>query len=274
MLHHSLSTLTKQSTKLSFDVVVFMCCDDKNFDLLNYNHLDNFNLVKDFPNVKFFKSDYDETDAWMSKWYHMQKTFEIGYEKVFYIDCDTIFFDNPSPLFELESGSMYCLLEVSSHVNDLILKQKGINSGHIVLDRKVYEKIFNFFPSLKIKRQQLIDQAKDLYELGIINKQEFQHFTYFSEQYCAQMCMKDNDIELKLLDSHQINWGGSDRTIEYDHHGPVKIYPRPGIVLHYTTAGAHMYLPFAYHTQYHKQQWEAYEKTLVWGEGGNRTLAP
>lgn len=256
MLHYSLYTLKKQKIKSSFDVVVMMCSDDKNFDLLNYNHLNQFCLKNDFPEVKFILTDYNDNPH-MSKWYHIQKTFELGYDKVFFLDCDTIFFDDPSEFFDYDMGSVYCLREMRNRVNDILLKQDGINSGHVVLDRIVFEKIPNFYKTIVNRRLVLNNNARYLLGSNNITKLEYENFCFFNEQYCAQMCFVDRKIPIISLNVNKINWLPPDIKINHGVNTVINVTlePCPSIIFHYASCNAHIYLPQKYHTKYLSEKW-------------------
>lgn len=255
MLHYSLTSLAQQISRPKFDIVVYLCCNDETFDWYSHYHLNRFCLPKDFPGVKFIVSDYRSNDAYMSKWYHMQKVFELGYDQVFYLDCDTMFFADPSEFFSLESGYVYCLFEIRKTANDILLNNHhGMNSGHILIDHTVFEKIPNFYNTLCKKRSQLNSQAQELYDRNQISESDLEEFCYFNEQYCAQMSFLEHKIDLRRFDPEKINWGADNRKLAYDSEGNVMVDPHPSVILHYTSAGAHMFLPYRYHTKYFKKQ--------------------
>lgn len=121
MLYYALHSLLAVYDN-SFDIVVFYSFINCHDDFDQYMHLGKYNLKRDFPNVNFIKSDYIDnyetsnkfgntsmSDPWMSKWFHLPKLTEMGYSKIFFIDCDVIFFKNPSYIFEYSTENIWSL---------------------------------------------------------------------------------------------------------------------------------------------------------------------
>lgn len=257
MLHYSLYTLFGVIGKNpSYDIVVFLKSSDNSYSFDSI-HLDKFNLKKDFPNVIFVESDYDKKDAYMSKWYHFQKTFEMGYEKVFYFDVDTVFFKDPDFLFEKYSDDYFwCLFEGMNSFTKKLLGHRGINSGHFLMHKKLFDKVPNFFETITEKRIQLSNLAKDYFKKDIINKKEENSFNYFNEQYCLQETLNDLKIPLEEIDRVDMNWGHDIVEVIRENDDVVGYKNKTYTVWHYTTFYSYLILPKRYFTSYIKMKYE------------------
>jgi len=89
MLYYALETWSKYY-KGDYDVFVSVSSPD--FDFWNNAYFD-LNITKDFPNVIFYKSDFDKTQhsVYLQKWYDMDKVFSKGYDSIFNFDIDSYF---------------------------------------------------------------------------------------------------------------------------------------------------------------------------------------
>jgi hypothetical protein len=65
MNYYALRTLLEKSDIKNFDIIVFYSLE-KEKDLINYNFLKDFNLIKDFQDVIFIKTNY-KNDPYMAK---------------------------------------------------------------------------------------------------------------------------------------------------------------------------------------------------------------
>ena len=88
MLCYALETLENYKTD-KFDVVVFYTIPDIN--LKKHKFLGNYKIQKRFPWVKFLQSKYEDKDIHLHKWFNLKDVFALGYNNVFYLDCDIIF---------------------------------------------------------------------------------------------------------------------------------------------------------------------------------------
>jgi len=257
MLHYSLKTLHEVMSNSNFDIVVFLCSNKKDFSF-DFNHLDKFNIVKDYPNVKIFYSDYNSKDAYMAKWYHFEKTFELGYKKVFYFDCDTIFLQDPSFLFtKYTDESFWCLFEGLHSKTEKLLGHAGINSGHFLMHKDLFRKIPKFFESVLKTRTDLNVKAERYLNKNVITGSEYEEFLYFSEQYCAQVLLLSLDIPIKELSYKELSWGGESGTVIRDDNENPTYKNTPSVVWHYTTGDAHRVLPLEYHTPFHNLRYKS-----------------
>lgn len=250
MLYHSLSTL-KRYYDNEFDVVVFYKTPAfKDFTFEQYTHLNRYKIVEAFPFVKFIESDYSDTDWYMTKWYHFPKLFEMGYEKVFFLDCDTMFFDKPDYFFmKYSANEFWALQEGLYDTTRLVLGEEGINSGQVLISKKIYDKVPDFFNTLVKKRKKLIKKAEKLCKKKLLSSKELEGFKYFSEQYCAQMAFKDVGVPVSIFSTRDITYGGmSESTYRVTIRRNQVFIETNVVILHYTSNWAYTVLPENLHT--------------------------
>ena len=251
-LHNCLTTLFNViDSNPSFDVVAFLKSNDDTFSF-DFEHLNQFNIVKDFPNLKIVNSDYPYSDAYMSKWYHFQKAFQMGYEKVFYFDCDIIFFKNPDFLFEkYKDDYFWCLYADINPYTKAILGYPGISSGQFLMSKTLFNKIPDFFNTLTKKRVELTNKANKYFEEGLISASDRNSFNYFNEQYCAQEVFHDFKIPIKEIDRYDMNWGYDIVPVIRDKEDDVIGYGDNHYTMwHYTSFHSYLILPKKYFTPY------------------------
>jgi hypothetical protein len=226
MVYNALRSLFKFYDH-SFDVLVFYTFPE---NLEQFYHNEKFNLVKDFPLVQFIESDYIKKyntnrqrpyrhDGYMSKWYHLQKSFELGYSKVFFLDCDTIFMKNPGYLFEKYSDGNLWTLSCSDPVHDkLFPDMPNMNSGQFMLDINCIQNVSTLYESIVNKRMWLSNLARtELFDKGLISDGELSGYDYFNEQYCGQMVILENeDVSYENFDYIEIIHPASPVEFAYD----------------------------------------------------------
>ena len=222
MAYWSLKTLSNFYDN-SFDVILFYDSNVENFELEKV-HINNFNMVKDFNFVKFIKLNYYEkykqkkdpfsykdqnffsniSNIWMFKWFGLEKIFSLGYEKILFLDVDTVFYRNPAEIFSsLNEKCVYVSLEqmfssiISSNskyiskispnkpANPLLLNRNinngnGINGGQIFFSKV---KMNNFFDLYYKSRLDLNEDAKQLFQEGKIDEIFYKYLTSFNEQW-------------------------------------------------------------------------------------------
>ena len=199
MLYHALETLF-QYYDGSFDIVVFQSfIDELNFN--DYSYLSKYNIVKDFKNIRIIKSEYKEKyknqeyndqvhSPWMSKWYNLQKVYEMGYKKVFMIDCDVVFFGNPSYIFSKYSSDYVWVLGCADDVFSSIYKDKHpIMSGQVLIDFDRIHLPLDFYEKCieeRLKQRSLASALE--YKFGT---RAIKNFTFFNEQYSAQIVLEN-----------------------------------------------------------------------------------
>ena len=214
MVYNAMRTLFKFYDK-SFDVVVFYTFPG---DLDKFLHNEQFDIVKDFPLVKFIKSDYTKKykmnrerpyvhDGYMSKWYHLQKSFELGYRKVFFLDCDTVFMKNPSYLFQKYDDKSLWTLSCVDPVHDMLFPNSlNMNSGQFMIHRNCIKNLLSLYDDIVKKRSYLCKLAREtLLKKGLISDGELSGYDYFNEQYCGQMILIEPDnVSYKQFDHMEV----------------------------------------------------------------------
>lgn len=260
MLYHSLHTLKKYYEENKFDVVVYYntpCFKDFSFE--QYTHLNKFKIVEAFPFVKFIKSDYPDVkvvsdysgpDWYMTKWYHFPKLFDMGYNKVFFLDVDTMFFDYPDYFFrKYDSGSIWTLEEAIYNMTETVLGKAGINSGQVLISKKNYEKIPNFFKTLVKKRKELIKKGEKLLKSNKLTRSELEGLKFFSEQYCLQEACEEFNVPINLFSTRDIIFGGMHPdTYQISIRRNQVFVDTNVVILHYTSNWAYTVLPEILHT--------------------------
>lgn len=274
-LHYSLSTLYRFiSDRPSFEVIVFICIEEENFSIATYKHLDRFNLLHDFPQVKFVVDGYykkykDSKDPYMAKWYHIERGFQRGYEKILFLDCDTMFFKDPNYFFEKYSSKYaWVIYEAMAPHTQKVLKTRGINSGQILLHKSMFDKFEDFFENLLKTREEINNVAKNMEKEGLLTSKELSAFCFFSEQYGPQVALLKKGVLLKELDYEDIMYGDPYnniynvfRNFENDTVDVIRIKNEINGILHYTSGAGHTILPFKYHTTFLQERYQRWLDT-------------
>jgi len=197
MVYHSLKTLLSKAKNRNFDIIVFYTFE-KEKDLVNYKFWKDFNLIKDFPEVIFIKTEYSKifSDGYMSKWYHIEKAFEYKYDWVLYLDADTEFLKDPQPLFEYNPNSAYSISEGPTKRAEIVLKEWGILSAAVLIPLAKFKNINNFFSQVIEQREELNNLAKKYYQENKLTLEECSDSCFFNEQYAGQFTLIKNNIEV------------------------------------------------------------------------------
>lgn len=269
MLYHSLATL-KKYYKGDYDVVVFYkapCFKDFTFE--QYCHLNKYKIVEAFPFVKFIESDYPDKDLWMTKWWHFAKLFEMGYDKVFYLDCDVMFFDDISYFFDrYDDYSVWTIFGMACDITTPLIGKGGMASGQIMISKMMFDKIPNLYEEVIKQRKKLIAKAKKLNKEGKYTHHQMESAIFFSEQYAGHMAFEKNKIPLDSFDLSEICFGGPDSGIYRVAIRRNQVFIETNrVILHYLNNFAYVVLPENLHTpnmtqNYKKNSFFA-EKMLV-----------
>lgn len=238
MLWHSLSGLEKHRGD-GYDVVVVY--SSPSVDLHEYQHLGEFNLVRDYPKVKFIVSDYHDhdTDRYLHKWYNFDRVFDLGYDQVLFMDCDMLYQDDPKFMFEKchQSDKIYALFEGENPQFFEVLGRLGMSSGQIMMWRDTWRSLDGFYQALKQKQHDLCARAREK-----LDAPAAEWFRSLSEQYSAQMVFLDHGLEIESMDQGDICYGVG--TFEIEVMGgepcPVRIQPR---ILHYISKNDWLFVP-------------------------------
>lgn len=258
MLYHSLTTL-KKYYKNNFDIVVFYKTPSfKGFTFEQYCHLNKFKIVEAFPFVKFIESDYKENDPWMFKWYHFDKLFKMGYEKVLYLDCDVMFFDNIDYFFEkYTDDAVWTLFGMMCDITGPLLGKGGMASGQIMIPKKQFEKIPNLYKEVLKQRKLLSKKAESLYKKNIYTHYQMENAIFFSEQYAGQMAFEQNNVPLDSFDLlRDIVYGTLESGIYSVEIRRDQVFiETQRVILHYLNNYAYVVLPEALHTPKMSEQY-------------------
>ena len=178
MLYFALETLEKVYDG-TFDVVVYY--KTKNFEFKKEFHLGGYNIYRQFL---------------FPKWYALQKTFELGYEKVFMIDNDIIFCDNPSSMFEKYGNKNVAHIGADGWEQKQggfrpILERVGIASGNEIILREAIHPLNTFFERAVEHRIKLIKKSEEMMKNGQISERIYNNFKFFSEQFAGNFALQD-----------------------------------------------------------------------------------
>ena len=209
MLHYSFKTL-HQYYNGEFDIIVSVSSPD--FDIWNDDYM-GMNLVKDYPLVNFFKSDYHifSPNPLMHKWYDVDKVFKMGYDLVFCFDCDIKYTNNIDYFFtKYNNGKVWALFEGPGEVIPKVIGRNGMAGGQIMFPKKIFESIPNLNDKVIAKQKELVKKA---YE--VLNKIDAQWFEYLSEQYSIQMVFIDNGYIPMGMECTDVCFGREIYDIDY-----------------------------------------------------------
>lgn len=244
MLYYSLQSI-KNFYNNEFDIVVFYSTTDINFE--TYQHLEKYNLIRDFPFVKFIESDYATkySNVYMHKWYNFEKVFKLGYDKVFYLDCDVFFTRSISYLFmKYSDHALIGLCEGYTKAIHDVLGRPGLPSGQIIVDKETFLKLDNLYEKILIKQNELIIKAnKTLTEL------DANWFISLSEQYAAQMVFIDSKINIEFMDISDVCFGEGLFDIEIKNHEVYIVNIMNTSVVHYFGKNGYLVCPKELHTE-------------------------
>jgi hypothetical protein len=181
----------------------------------------------------------------MSKWYYIEQAFKMNFSKVLFLDCDVIFFNDPSYIFEKYGNENAWSLYGG---DDEIIGFPGLNSGQILLSDNIYNRIGEFFNKIYKKRQDLSKIAEIRYNQGLISFGHYKSFCYYNEQYSGQLVITEHGYSINSFDLKDIKWGLFDLgPITRDiHNDKVEIIDNPKAILHYTTASVDQVVPLKY----------------------------
>lgn len=262
MLYHALDTL-REHYNGSYDVVVYYAVKDRAVDFKKYFHLGKYNMCDEFDYVKFIDSDYDDkydttfypaerntSDPWMSKWYTLAKSFELGYDKVFLMDCDVIFYRDIGYVFsKYPDEAVPCLF---CCVHPLLLSTPGVASGQLIIHKKFIGDPATFYNRVLQHRSYLNDKGEEHYRLGNISEFDLKNWYFFNEQHCGQMALEDEhaifipldpaDFATPAWSSIEANPENTYYTVEFTREDALVSNVKTSVV-HYTAGYGNVMLP-------------------------------
>lgn len=223
MLYWSLRTLSEFYHN-EFDVIVFYDSDIKDLKFENI-HINNYNIINDFPFVKFIKLDFiswhkDKEEPfktqlipWMFKWFCLERVFNLGYENILYLDVDTVFYRDPIEIFNSlneKSPSVYVNNGVRTH---LLSKRNvrdglGINSGQFYLSNISISNFYNLYYKFRVE---------------LYNESSNQFDKYFSEQWAGLLVFNQCKLNIKILPPELVKRANFIKTPCVFHYGHQKV---------------------------------------------------
>lgn len=279
MLYQALKTLSKFYLG-HYDVVVYYTFTNQNYSFENFAYKDKYNMYKEFGKfVKFIETDYDKrydttyvlgqknlADPWMAKWYHMVKAIELGYDKIFYTDCDVLFYSDVGYLFHQYADDEIAVLFCSA--NPLLLDTRPVSSGQFVIHKNFFGDTATFFDKVLEKRKILNDRGEHLHSHGKISRDEVLNWYFFNEQHCGQMVFEDNGanfVQFDEMDYVTPAWSNIDKnhlrnmyTLQIVDNN-IKIKNVLTSVIHYSLAHVQHMLP----VDLLPEKFKAYRKTWI-----------
>ena len=266
MLYTSLLSLEK-FYKDTYDIVIYYSSP---FDLKKYNHYNNskkYNLFERFPYVKFIETDYRSNGekvgldgmhlpfAAFHKWYCLNHICNMGYQNVFFTDCDVIYHDDINILFNKYKpnfNEVYCLRESEQPNIIKVLDESGMNGGQHLINAKTIQKNPDFYYRCIYNYNQLIPKAK-----AVLDDYTFKCFMNLAEQYAAQVSFNDCGIKLIPFDCSDICYGEGlyEESIIENRLRIKNIKPK---ILHYFGINGFKFVPFELMTDEMKKQYNQY----------------
>jgi len=269
MLYNSLLTM-EEFYDNSYDIVIFY---NSPFDLKKYNHYDNdgnrYNLFERFPYAKFIETDYRKNGAKVGldgmqlpfatflKWYCLNHICNLGYNNVFYADCDVVYRDNLNILFQKYKplyDEVYCLLEGERQHTKSVLGEPGFNGGQYLLSCKTIKDKPSFYFNCIENYTKLMHKAKK-----VLDEETFKWFMNIADQYAGQVSFRDYKINLLSFDQSDICYGlGLYEEIVKDNKLYINnIKPK---ILHYFGVNGFKFVPQELMTPQMKEQYKNYIK--------------
>jgi len=240
MLYYALESWTKYYNE---DYDVFVSVSSPDFDIWNETYL-GLNITKKFPNVFFYKSDFDKTkyNVYLQKWYDMDKVFSKGYKSIFNFDIDSIFYGDIRYIFDKYAGDyLYSLQEGYNEHFFKVLGENGIPSGQLIIPNSVFKKVDNLFEKILDKRVELNNSAKEK-----LDNDNYNWFKGLSEQYSAQKVFKEHGVIYSHLLLSDIGMGIEDFEVNCIDNKVVYNLKNKKSVAGYMSANYHLFLPDEY----------------------------
>jgi hypothetical protein len=259
MLYNALKSLQPYiNISKNYDIIVFVDCF---FDIDSYLYLDKFS-IKEFEFIKVIKSQYSSrykiehdfprlNDVFISKWYNLQELFLDNYDKVFFTDCDVLFFNDPGYIFNKydTSNTIYGLGCYDKVFSLMYPNIEPYLSGQILIDRNSVDDWVNFYQNIIEERKKQNYESEKLLSDKAISAQELRSFQYFNEQYAPFMYLKNTNIFSHLLpeDYKVIDWNTLDGVDEYFYikilDNFIELASLKTTILHYCSSALSFILP-------------------------------
>lgn len=241
MLYYSLESLMKHKTS-DFDIVVFYHI--KLFDINAYMFLDQYNLKKDFPTVKFIElSNLDNCSvSFLSKWMAIEKSLTLDYDQFFYVDCDVIFLKDPGYIFDkYGDDKVWALFEgYTNHIVQLLGVENGQSSGQFVYSKNALKRIPKLYNAVDNAYNRLYNEWDRF--IGIHSKEHHEWVRTLLEQYAAQRVFIEAFLDIGRMSIDDIRYGVLTCIAKFKDR-EIIISDTTTNIIHYTRNNAALFIP-------------------------------
>jgi len=249
ILYHALKSLSNSVSSIlsaNFDVVVYYCVHpDVEFDILSHEVNEN-NLFKDFPNVKFvnytFSHDPNKhpNDKFLFKWSALDHFFEnFNYNVSLVLDSDVHFFDDPSTFFDNynDPHSIFGIYEstppeIKSGLN---LSHDCYNGGQFYLSRECYNQLKPLCSNISSISKAFCSQAKSKDLPKFIQN----NISLWGDQISISHLISQTSLARKSFQNTHISYG-SPYCIDLHKHGYT--ISSNTIIVHYLSGASWLFL--------------------------------
>ena len=240
MLYYSLETLM-QHKKSDFDVVVFY--QITLFDIHEYKFLDQYNLINDFPTVKFIELPKVECPVpFLSKWAAIENSLKLDYTQFYYVDCDVMFITDPGYQFDKYGGDkVWAIFEgTTNHVIMLLGVENGQSSGQFIYSKTAMSRIPEIYKKVDIAYKQLWKDWDRFIEIHPMDHHVW--VRSLLEQYAAQRVFIEAFLDVDRMSIIDIRYGiyTCDATFK---DGEITISNIITSIIHYTRNNAPLFIP-------------------------------
>jgi len=214
--HHNYLQLKKSIESIrkfsNIDIFIYLSSD---YDLKeNFIKTNNINIIKFDNNLVFKKwSDKIPNHPW-NVWLHHRwiNIFNFltnnEYDKILYLDTDTIFYKSPEELFNKYNKDIcYFKKEFNDNVVQDFIKKisiyPGINDGQMIISKNSIIKLYDSFENQWTKE---ISNITDLV-YNDLTKDNDHIFFWNVSQYAALSCIIKNNIQYEYFDDKDIALG-------------------------------------------------------------------
>lgn len=202
-------------------------------------------------NIIYFDNTFSEYDKWPEKyirmeyWHCLQHRWknamnciiENNFDRILFLDSDTILHDDVNNLFEIYSdeNSFYALDDCTYHILEKLKVTHptisfGMNDGQFILSKKIANKLFeNFFDT---HRKIIIDLLENSAE--ILTESEHTHLHWLAGQYALYLLLETYQIPYSKFDIQHVQF-----STQPDHNDTSKL-----ILHHYFSGNRHKYLKY------------------------------
>ena len=235
-----------------FDIIVFYDSENIDFDTINMN---NNYIKKMFPNVNYIEKKWPEsinyskipTPSYFYKWLCMEYMIHnTDYDNIAYFDCDVIFLDDVSVMFDKYKEVFYGLYEGTSELmGKLIGTKNAMCSGQFFFKRELLLDIPIFFQKIMEKSKHLCDTINTTLD----NHKDIPWIKTLMEQYAGHRVLMEYNILINPMHTSDIKFGSTTCDIEVLENDEIKIINSTTKIIHYTNNNAFIFVPKKYRNE-------------------------